>query len=205
MGSEHRPRDPQADPLDFDQIYQLWFHEVSRWARAFGGLDADLDDLVQEVFLVVRRKLAGFDGANLPGWLYRIVQRTVSDYRRRAWFRRLWHRRRELLDDVVDTAPNPERHAERRDASRVLARLLAKLSPARRAAFILFEIEGYTGEEIAKLEGIPVKTVYTRLHYARKDFFRLVSQASAADAALAEHPRPAQAERLRAEPKRGVE
>jgi len=112
---------------------------------------------------------------------------------------------RELLEDLVDTAPNPEHHAQRRDASRILAQLLAKLSPARRAAFVLFEIEGYTGEEIAKLEGIPVKTVYTRLHYARKDFFRLVSQASAADAALAEHPRPAQAERLRAEPKRGVE
>ena len=71
----------------FEQVYVQWFHEVSRWARAFGGLDADLDDLTQEVFLVVRRKLPEFDGRNLSGWLYRIAQRTVRDYRRRAWFR----------------------------------------------------------------------------------------------------------------------
>jgi RNA polymerase sigma-70 factor (ECF subfamily) len=204
-GSDRRPSDPQAHPLDFDQIYNLWFHEVSRWVRAFGGLDADLDDLVQEVFLVVRRKLDGFDGVNLPGWLYRIAQRTVSDYRRRAWFRRLFHLRREVIEDIVDTAPNPEHHAERRDAARLLAQLLAKLSPARRAAFILFEIEGYSGEEIARLESIPVKTVYTRLHYARKDFLRLVSQASAADAALAQHPRRRDAERTRAKQKREAE
>ena len=201
--SDRRPPDPQAHPLDFDQIYELWFHEVSRWVRAFGGLDADLDDLVQEVFLVVRRKLDRFDGANLPGWLYRIAQRTVSDYRRRAWFRRLFHPRREVFENVVDTAPNPEHHAERRDAARILAQLLEKLSPVRRAAFILFEIEGYSGEEIAKLEGIPVKTVYTRLHYARKDFLQLTSQALAADAALAEHPRPRDVKGLASNRKEG--
>ena len=60
----------------FEEIYAKWFHEVSRWVRAFGGLDADLDDLTQEVFLVVRRKLSAFDGRNLSGWLYRIAQRT---------------------------------------------------------------------------------------------------------------------------------
>ena len=43
------------EPLTFEAVYAKWFHEVSRWARAFGGLDADLDDLTQEVFLVVRR------------------------------------------------------------------------------------------------------------------------------------------------------
>jgi RNA polymerase sigma-70 factor (ECF subfamily) len=80
------------------------------------------------------------------------------------------------LEEVVDPAPNPERHAERRDAERILVQLLSKLSPVRRTAFILFEIEGYSGDEIAELEGVPVKTVYTRLHYARKDFIRFVSQ-----------------------------
>lgn len=164
-------------------MYTEWFHEVSRWVRAFGGLDADLEDLVQEVFLVVRRKLHSFDGRNLPGWLYRIAQRTVSDYRRRAWFKRFFQPRRQLLEEIVDGAPNPEVQAERRDALRLLTQIVAKLSPARRAAFVLFEIEGYSGDEIAALEGVPVKTVYTRLHYARKDFFRLVAQFAAADAA----------------------
>ncbi len=162
--------------LDFDRIYTEWFHEVSRWVRAFGGLDADLDDLTQEVFLVVRRKLHAFDGGNLAGWLYRIAQRTVSDYRRRAWFRRFSQPRQRVLERVADSAPDPERRVQQRDAQRVLAGILSKLSPARRVAFILFEIEGYSGAEIAKLEGVPVKTVYTRLHHARKDFLRLVAR-----------------------------
>jgi RNA polymerase sigma-70 factor (ECF subfamily) len=160
----------------FEAVYDAWFHEISRWVRAFGGLDADLDDLVQEVFLVVRRKFGNFDGKNLPGWLYRITQRTVSDYRRRAWFRRFFQAKRQMLEQVVDPAPDPESHANTRDAQRIMVRLLSKMSPTRRAAFILFEIEGYSGEEIAALEGIPVKTVYSRLHYARKDFYRLVSE-----------------------------
>jgi RNA polymerase sigma-70 factor, ECF subfamily len=49
------------------------------------------------------------------------------------------------------------------------------MSEKRRAAFILFEIEGYSGEEIARIHGIPLKTVWTRLHHARKDFLRIAS------------------------------
>ncbi len=163
-------------PLDFDQIYAAWFHEVSRWTRAFGGLDADLDDLTQEVFLVVRRKLDQFDGQNLPGFLYRIAQRTVSDYRRRAWFRRFWTGRRPPLELVPDGGADPSTRAERREAQQLLTQIVSKLSPVRQRAFILYEIEGYTGEEISKLEGVPVNTVYTRLHHARRDFFAAVAE-----------------------------
>jgi RNA polymerase sigma-70 factor (ECF subfamily) len=51
------------------------------------------------------------------------------------------------------------------------------MSDMQRTAFVLFEIEGYSGEEIAELEQIPVNTVWTRLHHARKRFFELVDQA----------------------------
>ena len=157
-----------SENLEFDEVYAAWFHEVTRWARAFGGLDADLEDLVQEVFIVVRRKLDRFDGENLPGWLYRITQRTVSDYRRRAWFRRFWQPPN--FEALVDPGLSPLEATERREAERRLVDALSHLSASHRSAFILFEIEGYSGEEIARLENVPVKTVYTRLHYARKDF-----------------------------------
>src|SRR5262245_48606812 len=70
---------------EFRAVYDAWFDDVSRWIRALGGLDADRDDIVQEVFLVVRRRLKDFDGVNLAGWLYRITSRQVRDFRRRAW------------------------------------------------------------------------------------------------------------------------
>ena len=168
-----------AEAPTFEEIYDRWFHDVSRWARAFGGLDADLDDLVQEVFLVVRRKLPKFDDRNLAGWLYRITQRTVRDYRRRAWFRRALFKRDGERRETGSNEPDPSQVLERREAERLLVQLLAKMSAARRTAFILFEIEGYTGEEIAALEDVPINTVWTRLHHARRDFCALIDQARA--------------------------
>jgi RNA polymerase sigma-70 factor (ECF subfamily) len=166
--------DATRAPLEFAAVYRTWFHEVSRWARALGGLEADLDDLAQEVFLVVRRKLAGFDGANLPGWLYAITARTVSDYRRRAWFRNLFRRGAARLETIPSAAAGPAELLEEREARRALDRLLSGLSLKLRSTFLLFEIEGYSGEEIARLQGIPVATVWTRLYNARREVVALV-------------------------------
>lgn len=164
------------DLLGFDEIYETWFHEVCRWSRALGGLNADVEDIAQEVFLVVRRKLASFDGQHLRAWLYRITQRTVSDYRRRAWFRRVVRPASGFLNQLVDPADGPREIVQKREAELHVAEVLDKMSAVRRTAFILFEIEGYSGEEIAELEKIPVTTVYTRLHHARKDFFKQIAR-----------------------------
>jgi RNA polymerase sigma-70 factor (ECF subfamily) len=168
----------------FEEIYEQRFNDVSRWVRALGGLDADLDDLTQEVFLVVRRKLGRFDGKNLSAWLYTIAKNEVRDYRRRAWMRRLFLRSE--LDEAPDDHPphvqpalDPGEALQRREAQRFVARTLDKMSLTLRTTFVLFEIEGYSGEEIAALEGIPVNTVWTRLHHARKRFFELCDRARA--------------------------
>jgi len=167
----------------FEQIYAAWFHEVARWVRAFGGLEADVEDLTQEVFMVVRRKLDTFDGRNLPGWLYRVAQRTVRDYRRRAWFRRIFAGKPAEAEAESPSgwmrAADPGEILEQREAEKTLGQILSQMSAVRRTAFILFEVEGYSGEEIAELEGIPLNTVWTRLHHARKDFIQLVQKARA--------------------------
>jgi RNA polymerase sigma-70 factor, ECF subfamily len=164
--------------LTFEQVYSSSFNDVARWIRALGGLPADVEDLTQEVFLVVRRKLSGFDGRNLRGWLYRIAQRTVRDYRRRAWFRRVFLGGGNTPEhyDHAATDADPSELFERKEAEGLLHGLLARMSEVRRTTFILFEIEGYSGEEIADLQGIPLNTVWTRLHHARKEFLRLVSE-----------------------------
>ena len=76
---------PLANSMDFHVIYERWFDEVSRWIRALGGPEADREDLVQDVFVVVHRRLPDFDGENLPGWLYRIARHRVRDFRRLSW------------------------------------------------------------------------------------------------------------------------
>ena len=161
----------------FESIYNEWFAEVCCWIRALGGPDADRDDIAQEVFLVVRRRLDSFDGANLAGWLYRITQRQVRDFRRRTWIKHIFTRgRMDEPDTLPHTNQNPAAALERKENQRVLYTLLGKIREARRSAFILFEIEGFSGEEIAQIQGIPLNTVWTRLHHARKDFFALAAK-----------------------------
>jgi RNA polymerase sigma-70 factor (ECF subfamily) len=168
-------RAPAAPDGDFAAIYHAHFAEVTRWIRALGGPECDVEDIAQEVFLVVRRKLASFDGRNLPGWLYRIAQLTVSDWRRRAWFVHLFKGRRPLPVDR-EAPGDPARELERKQDQRTLYLVLDKLSPARRETFVLFEILGYTGDEIARLQDVPVNTVWTRLHHARKEFVARVAE-----------------------------
>jgi RNA polymerase sigma-70 factor (ECF subfamily) len=174
---------PVAAPIhhdaspDFRSIYDEWFEPVSRWIRALGGLEADRDDIVQEVFLVVRRRLHAFDGVNPAGWLYRITRRQVRDFRRRAWVKHIFTRRRvEEPDTLPHAAGGPAAALERKERQRILYTLLGKMQEQRRATFVLFEIDGLSGEEIARIQSVPVNTVWTRLHHARKEFFALAAK-----------------------------
>jgi RNA polymerase sigma-70 factor (ECF subfamily) len=171
---DSRPPRERATP-SFDHVYRSRFDDVARWVRALGATPADIEDLTQEVFIIVRRKLASFDGLNLPGFLYRITQRTVRDHRRSAWVRRLLGRRAPLAD-LAAREPSALQVLHERERQRVVEGILAEMSEKRRTTFVLFEIEGYSGEEIAQIQSLPLKTVWTRLHHARKDFIRMVSQ-----------------------------
>jgi RNA polymerase sigma-70 factor (ECF subfamily) len=178
---------PPADDvpnLSFERIYAQRFHDVSRWVRALGGLDADLDDITQEVFVVVQRKLPSFDGNNVSAWLYSIARKVASDYRRSAWIKRLFGGLTRSTDSadapvLIHHGLDPSEALERREIQKFVARLLNQMSTAQRTAFVLFEIEAYSGEEIAALEGIPLNTVWTRLHHARKKFLDLIDHARA--------------------------
>jgi RNA polymerase sigma-70 factor (ECF subfamily) len=162
----------------FREIYATWFGDVVKWIYAFGVPASETEDVAQEIFVVVRRHLGRFDGGNLAGWLYRITQLTVRDHRRRAWFRNLVLRRDDVdLDQVpqVDAA-GPALDYEEAENRRWLQRLVAKMSEKLRTTFVLFEIEGYSGEEIARIQDVPLGTVWRRLHHARKEFWKLVNE-----------------------------
>jgi RNA polymerase sigma-70 factor, ECF subfamily len=163
--------------LSFVEIYRRHFNDVTRWARALGGPEADLEDVTQEVFIVVRRKLESFDGLHLKAWLYQITAYTVSDCRRRAWFRNVFFRSTELEPELMPTSgEDPSAAAERKESQRILFSLANKIHRSRRDTFLLFELEGLSGEEIAELQGVPVATVWTRLHLARKEFMAAAAE-----------------------------
>jgi RNA polymerase sigma-70 factor (ECF subfamily) len=159
----------RPEALQFEEIYRSSFGHVCRWVRALGGPTSERDDLVQDVFLIVHRRLPDFDGRNLHGWLYRITRHRVRDFRRLQWFRLFLHSSRvdDSLAGSFAGSRDPEGALEDKQRAATLARLLSKLPEAQRAAFVLFEIDGYSGEEIACLQGVPLNTVWARIHKAR--------------------------------------
>lgn len=155
-------------PPDFDAIYEQWFDEVTRWVRAMGSPASDQEDLVQDVFLVAHRRLRDFDGANVGGWLYQIARRRVRDYRRLRWVKSVLLRRAPVSDGAPVKGPGPADSLETNEKRKILERLLERLNQTERAALVLFEIEGYSGQEIARIQGVPLNTVWARIHKARK-------------------------------------
>ena len=169
-----RGSDTRGEVRDFASVYDRWAGDVARWIRAMGAPAADRDDLLQEVFTVVHRRLADFDGDNLPGWLYRITAHQVRDLRRKLWVRHIFGRSVPLTESMPASGPNPVMSLETREKRARLDRLLSHMSLPLRTAFVLFEIEGYTAEEIAGMQQTSLNTVRARILRARKKLAALL-------------------------------
>lgn len=152
----------------FEEIYDAYYGTVARWIRYLGGATADREDLVQEVFLIVYRRLCDFDGRNTAGWLYRITANQVRDYQRLTWIKHVFRKEVALSPSTPSLEPSPIMTLEARERQRKLECLLGRLSNALRFTFILFEIEGYTAEEIAEMQSLETSAVRSRIHRARK-------------------------------------
>jgi RNA polymerase sigma-70 factor, ECF subfamily len=163
------------DYRDFVAVYDACYADVARWVRALGGPPADLADLVQEVFVVVHRRLAAFDGKNLIAWLYRITAHQVRDYRRSMWIKHIFRRSVELTSSVASPSPTQLMVLETREKQRRLEALLSRLSKTICTTLVLFEIEGYTAEEIAVIQGITINTVRARIQRGRKKLTELLA------------------------------
>jgi RNA polymerase sigma-70 factor (ECF subfamily) len=163
----------QLGDADFRAFYVARVDFVRRVVARLLGPGHDVDDAVQEVFLVAWRKRAGFEGrARLSTWLYAIARRVVMATRRRARVRRLLGLE---VAPATDTAPSPQQLFEHREASQRLYAMLERISDKKRTVFILHEVEGLPGEDIARIVGCPLKTVWTRLHHARRELQALAA------------------------------
>ena len=132
---------------------------------------ADVDDLVQETFLTASRAAASFDGRESAGPFLAGV--AIQLLRRR---RRTFARLRNLLEAVGLAPQAPERSPEDRVSARedhdAVHAALARLSEDRRIVLVMVEWQGMSGPEIAKVLGVPVGTVWRRLHEARAELRR---------------------------------
>jgi RNA polymerase sigma-70 factor (ECF subfamily) len=173
-------------PPSFDTVYRAHAKAVSRWASRLLGPGGDCEDVVQEVFIVVRHKLPRFEGpAEITTWLYEITVRVVQDWRRRRrWWWWATGRGPSPSRGHPHAPPSPKEEGthdpvarlEGRERARLFYRVLEGLGEAYRTTFILFEVEGLSGERIAELTGTRLGTVWVRLTRARRTFIDRMRQ-----------------------------
>ncbi|MBL8913706.1 MAG: sigma-70 family RNA polymerase sigma factor [Archangium sp.] len=163
----------EGQPGAFRALYDAHFDFAWRTARRLGLPEADVDDAVQDAFRIAWQQLDRFTWGRFTTWLYRIVANVVSERLRRK-------RVREFFGGIFGSAEKHdaslEARVEARQSLKLVEQALRKLSREKREAFALFEIEGLSHQEIAELTGARVETIRTRVHYARKDFEKLVAE-----------------------------
>lgn len=169
-GSRPPTTDADRPNARLGEVYRAHADYVWRVLRYLGLPDDDLDDAVQETFLVVHRRLDEFDGrAALRSWLYAIALRVAATQRR--------SRRRGVARNVAagalmhgESTVDPELELGRAQAADVVDALLDELDPPKRAVFVLAEIEGVRVPEISQILGVNPHTVHSRLRLAREGF-----------------------------------
>ena len=160
------PQAPGPKVPSLAEIFREYAPFAWRALRRLGVPEADVEDVCQEVFVVVHRKLGDFEGrSSLKTWIYGICARTASDYRRSGRVRR------EIVTDTPPEVPHEGAQHETimlKQARAALDRILDQLDDDKRSVFVLYEIEELTMAEVAEALSCPLQTAYSRLHTARK-------------------------------------
>lgn len=162
------------EPLTFATVYAAHAPTVARWAARLGGPSADVEDITQEVFLVVNRRLAEFRGdSRMSTWLFGITAKVAANERRRRKLRQLWFR---LVPSAGDEAPSAAEGAleqlETRERRAMFHRALDRLNERHRRALVLFELEEMSVDDVAAHLALRPGNVRVLLHRARAAFLQ---------------------------------
>lgn len=165
--------DARSTPT-WEQVYEEHADFVLRCARQMGVPPQYAEDIVHDVFLVVHARLHTFDPsrASLKSWLYGILRRVFSHWRRGRG-------RAERRLSLVPPAPPPvsmEDEFSRKEAVDLLERFIASLDDKKRMVFTLSEVEGLSAPEVAACLELNVNTVYSRVRAARRAFADFIAQ-----------------------------
>ena len=148
------------------RLHRDYYQVVVAFLRRLGVGDADLDDACQEVFLQLFKSLAQFRGeSELKTWLYRLCATQAGRLRRRG---RVIARIADAFQGHSSPPPAASNEEDTVVARALLDRAMATLTERERLVFVLFELEGLSGAEVAQVANCPINTVWRRLFDARR-------------------------------------
>lgn len=165
----------KGDGAAFRQLFARHRAEVARLVFRMIGPRAELEDIIQEVFLQVHRSLKDFRGqSKFTTWLHRVTVNVVLMHKRAARSRpQLVHPQGD--ETRADARLAPDEDAARLERMRAFRRLIERLAEKKRTVFLLHELEGLSPTEISKIVDAPVLTVRTRLFYARRELAEMLN------------------------------
>ncbi len=158
-------REPAAAGMLFDRFQA----EVNRLVRCLLGADAGHDDLVQETFETILKRIHTLnDAAALPGWIRKVTVNTVRmELRRRRWKRLFLP-----ADEGLDAADDHVLDHDQRETARQVRRTLGGLDDDTRLLLMLRHVEGYDLMEVAEAFDVSLATVKRKLSRAEEQFAR---------------------------------
>jgi RNA polymerase sigma-70 factor, ECF subfamily len=175
------PAQPSAS-IDSETLFRLHARFVASFLYRLGVRGADVEDAVQEVFLTAHRRGGYRRGAASPTTFLAQLALEVNLARRRRASRARPIDAGDLAAATVGEAPaDPTQALATKDAARRLQAALDAMDEGHRAVFVLFELEGESCESIAAGLKIPVGTVFSRLHAARRAFREHVARGGRCD------------------------
>jgi RNA polymerase sigma-70 factor (ECF subfamily) len=158
----------------FEDVYRDHVQTVARWVTRLAGPGADPEDLTQEVFLVVDRRLQQFRGDSaVATWLFRIAANVAANDRRKRARRPWWSPARLVVERAVPAAgETPLDRLERHERQALFYAALDRMREEYRRVLVLFELEQLPVCEIAGMLGRTEGNVRVLLHRARAAFLK---------------------------------
>jgi RNA polymerase sigma-70 factor (ECF subfamily) len=165
----------RAHDVKLAELLEAHFRHVWRALRRFGVPEANADDAAQEVFIIASRKLDTIEPGREKQFLHAVALRVAANARR-ARIVRPESAESPTIERSLAPLPNPEALLDRKQARELLDTVLDAMTEDLRTAFVLFELEGYSGPEVAEMLEIPLGTATSRLRRARESFQESVAR-----------------------------
>lgn len=163
-----------GEPWALEQFYAEHARQVLGWAIRLGGPRLDAEDIAQDVFAIAFRRIHSFRADSSPStWLYGITRNVIYNARRRAAIRR-WVGLEDVPELEARHHDGPDRQLDARRRRLVVQEALEQLPARAREVLVLCDLEGRSAPEAGEMLEIPAGTVYSRLHYARKAFAKVL-------------------------------
>jgi len=161
-------RSRQGDLAAFNALVERYQKLVYNFCLRMLGERQGAEDATQETFLAAYRHIALLRGANFRAWLFRIAANTCRDELRRR------RHAPQPLTPAASSVPSPEAYIEQRDLFRHLQAALLTLPPGQRLLLLLCDAYGFSYEEAARITGLRLGTVRSRLSRGRAKLRQLL-------------------------------